>query len=70
MQQKINKWYDSPNVSKHGASLKFDLPMDDTSSIDLRFLKDFIFRSIQCLAECEKWEKLCTVALKFNALTK
>jgi hypothetical protein len=70
MQQKINKWFDSPNVSKLGANLKFDTPMDDISSLDLRFLKDFIFRTIQCLAECEKWEKLCSIALKFNALTK
>jgi hypothetical protein len=70
MQHKINKWYDSANVGKMGANLKFDVPMDDLSSIDLRFMKDFVFRTVQCLAECEKWEKMCSIGMKFNALTR
>lgn len=69
MQQKINKWFESPSVGKIGASLHFDVPMDDITSIDLRFVKEFVFRTIQCLAECQKWEKLCTIGLKFNSLT-
>ena len=66
---RINKWYDSPNVNRFGANLKFDIPLDDSTSIDLRFVKDFIFRSIQCLCSFEKWEKLTSVGLKFNAMT-
>ncbi|CAF0895749.1 unnamed protein product [Brachionus calyciflorus] len=66
---KINRWFDSDSVGKSGASLGFDTPLDDINSIDLRFLKEFIFRSIQCLSSCEKWEKCSTIALKFNAMT-
>lgn len=69
VQNRVNKWYDSQNVGKFAASLKFDVPLDDSTSIDLRFVKDFIFRSIQCLCAYEKWEKLTSVAMKFNAMT-
>ena len=44
--------------------------MDDITSIDLRFVKDFVFRTVQCLASFEKWEKLLSVSLKFNAMTR
>ncbi len=57
-------------IGKAGGGLKFDIPMDDTTSIDLRFVKDFIFRSVQCLATFEKWEKLLSIAMKFNAMTR
>ncbi|RNA01418.1 cilia- and flagella-associated 54-like [Brachionus plicatilis] len=69
IQNKINKWYDSNSVGKCGSGLGFDLPLDDINSIDLRFVKDFVFRSVQCLSSCEKWEKCASIALKFNAIT-
>ena len=69
LQNRINKWYESANVGRAGGGLKFDIPFDDITSVDLRFVKDFIFRSIQCLAHFEKHEKLLSVALKFNAIT-
>lgn len=69
MKDRINKWYDSININKTGAGLRFDLPLDDNTTIDLRFVKEFIFRSIQCLSSFEKWEKLLSIALKFNAMT-
>ncbi len=65
----VNKWYDAASIGRTGGGLRFDLPLDDVTSIDLRFVKDFIFRSVQCLAQFEKNEKLLSVALKFNALT-
>ena len=49
--------------------MKFDSPQDDFSSIDLRFVKDFIFRSIHCLCANQKWEKCASIAIRFNALT-
>ena len=70
MQNRLNKWYDSVNIGKTGASLKFDMPLDENSSIDLRFLKDFVFRAIHCLAATERWEKLVSLALRFNAMTR
>lgn len=68
-QRRLNKWYDSQTIGKGGASLHTETPMDDISSIDLRFLKEFIFRTVQCLYSNEKWEKLGSTILKFNALT-
>ena len=64
----VNKWF--TNASRFSASLQFDAPLDDATSVDRRFLKDFIFRSIQCMLAFEKWEKLLSIALKFNAITK
>lgn len=67
---RINKWYDSAKIGKAGGGLKFEIPLDDITSIDLRFIKDFIFRAVQCLAHFEKSEKLLSISLKFNAMTK
>ena len=64
----LHKWF--TNASRFSASLQFDAPLDDATSVDRRFLKDFIFRSIQCMLAFEKWEKLLSIALKFNAITK
>ena len=58
---KLNRWYDSPHIAKSGASLKYDAPLDDMSTIDLRFVKKFIFRAIQCMCMLEKWEKLASI---------
>ena len=68
--RKLNKWFDSQDVGRGGAGLKMDIPMDDVSSIDLRFVKEFIFRSVECLYANEKWEKLASIIFKFNALTR
>lgn len=70
IQNKINKWYDSDTIGKSGSSLKFDVPLDDISSLDLRFIKEFIFRAVHCLASLEKWEKTAYIAMKFNAMTR
>jgi hypothetical protein len=66
----LNKWFTSAHIGKTGGALKFDIALDNITSIDLRFVKDFIFRSLQCLAHFDKSEKLLSVALKFNAMTK
>lgn len=66
----VNKWYNSPSVGKSGAGLKFDRPLDDISAIDRRFVKDFVFRSVQCLSATEKWEKMLYIAMRFNAMTR
>ena len=66
----LNNWYTSAGVYRGGANLKFNDALDDCSSIDLRFVKDFVFRTLQCLASFDKSEKLLSVAMKFNVLTK
>ncbi len=65
----VNRWYDAASIGQTGGGLKFDVPLDDVTSVDLRFVKDFVFRSVQCLAQFEKNEKLLSVAMKFNAFT-
>jgi len=64
-----NRWYTDAFVTRAGCSLGQAKAIDDSSSIDKRFVKDFVFRSLQCLAACDKWEKLLSVAIKFNILT-
>ena len=70
MQNKINKWYDSNNIGRIGGGLKLDVPLDDITSVDLRFVREFIYRSIQCLSTFEKWEKLLSIGLKYNVMTR
>lgn len=66
----FNKWYTGDGPIKGGAGLKFKDSLDDCTSIDLRFVKDFVFRTLQCLASFNKFEKLLSIAMKFNVLTK
>lgn len=70
LKSSFNKWYTSDGAFKGGASLKFKDNLDDCTSIDLRFVKDFVFRALQCLTSLNKFEKLLSVAMKFNVLTK
>lgn len=66
----LNKWFTDPQIRRAAASLKHNQPIDNASSIDLRFFKDFIFRSLQCFATLDKWEKLLSIAMKFNMMTR
>ena len=65
-----NKWFDKNYINKGGASLKHDIALDDITSIDLRFLKDFVFRTLQALISMNRYEKVLNVALKFNVMTR
>ncbi len=64
-----NKWFTDTFVTRAECSLKHVTAVDDCSIIDKRLVKDIVFRSLQCLAACEKSEKLLSIAIKFNILT-
>ena len=55
---------------KGGASLKFDNPLDDTSVVDIRWVKRLVQRVMEILYYEKRWEKLVDIALRFSALSK
>jgi hypothetical protein len=67
---KLNQWFTNIESSWSGTTFNFEQPQDRTSLIDLRFLRNFILRSLHALYVAAKWEKLGTIAIKFNALSE
>ncbi|CAF0806977.1 unnamed protein product [Adineta steineri] len=66
---KLNQWFTNIECSWTGTTFNFEQPQDRTVLIDLRFIKLFILRSLHALYVAAKWEKLGTIAMKFNALS-
>ncbi len=67
---KFNQWFTNIECSWTGTTLNFQQPQDRTLFIDLRFIRKFILRSLHALYTSAKWEKLGTIAIKFNALSE
>jgi hypothetical protein len=67
---KLNQWFSNIECSWSGTTFNFEQPQDRTLFIDLRFVKNFILRSLHALYVSAKWEKLGTIAIKFNALSE
>lgn len=63
-------WIGGPEDERGGASLRFDAMLDETSSLDLRWLRRFQLRTLEILFHQEKFERLVHLALRFNAVTK
>ena len=53
-----------------GASLLFEIPLDNTNVTDARWLKRFIMYAVEMLFYEQKWERTVSVILRFNALTR
>jgi len=53
-----------------GASLLFEIPLDNTNVADARWLKRFILYTVEMLFYEQKWERTVSVILRFNALTR
>lgn len=53
-----------------GASLMFEVPLDNTNAADSRWLKRFIMYTIEMLFYEGKWERTVHIILRFNALTR
>ena len=69
-QSDVRSWMDDISNEKGGASLKFESPLDDVSSTDVRWARRLIMRIIELLYYENRWERLVDVALRFNALTE
>ena len=67
---KLNQWFTNVECSWSGTTFNFEQPQDRTTLIDLRFIKKFILRTLDALYVAAKWEKLGTIAIKFNALSE
>ncbi|KAI0218021.1 hypothetical protein LSAT2_030236 [Lamellibrachia satsuma] len=52
-----------------GATLKFESPLDDITTVDLRLLRRIVLRSIELLHYANKWERLVDIAYRFTAIT-
>ncbi|PFX16137.1 Uncharacterized protein C12orf55-like [Stylophora pistillata] len=53
-----------------GASLLFEIPLDNTNVADTRWLKRFILYTVEMLFYERKWERTISIILRFNALTR
>ena len=53
-----------------GASLLFEIPLDNTNVVDARWLKRYILYTVEMLFYEQKWERTVSVILRFNALTR
>ncbi|KAM9230051.1 cilia- and flagella-associated protein 54 [Dugong dugon] len=52
-----------------GSSLTFEHPLDDVNVVDLKWIHDFVLKSLEVLYQVEKWETLVSLAIKFNAVS-
>ncbi|XP_068951170.1 cilia- and flagella-associated protein 54 [Petaurus breviceps papuanus] len=52
-----------------GFNLTFEDPFDDMNLVDLKYISDFIFKTLEILYRVGKWETLAHIALQFNEIT-
>ncbi|GAB1295495.1 Cilia- and flagella-associated protein 54 [Apodemus speciosus] len=52
-----------------GSSLIFEHPLDDVNVVDLRWIHDFVLKSLEVLYQVEKWETLVSLAIQFNIIS-
>lgn len=65
----FESWFGSIKAEKGGAGLKFDVPLDDLSTVDARWVRRLVLRCLEMLYYQNKWEKLVDIALRFIALS-
>nr|XP_020143495.1 cilia- and flagella-associated protein 54 isoform X2 [Microcebus murinus] len=52
-----------------GSSLTFEHPLDDVNLVDLKWIHDFVLKSLEVLYQVEKWETLVSLAIQFNSIS-
>lgn len=52
-----------------GSSLTFEHPLDDVNLVDLKWICDFVLKSLEVLYQVEKWETLVSLAIQFNIVS-
>ncbi|KAM4838472.1 cilia- and flagella-associated protein 54 [Urocitellus parryii] len=52
-----------------GSSLSFEHPLDDVNVVDLKWIHDFVLKSLEVLYQVEKWETLVSLAIQFNIIS-
>ena len=66
----FESWMGSIRDERGGSSLRFELPLDDLSTVDTRWVRRLVLRCLEMLYYQERWEKLVDIALRFSALSK
>ncbi|XP_078786741.1 cilia- and flagella-associated protein 54 isoform X3 [Oryzias latipes] len=52
------------------SSVHFSAPLDDSTEVDLRWVRTLVLHTLERLHGCEKWESLAHFALLFNSYTQ
>ncbi|EFB14522.1 hypothetical protein PANDA_017676, partial [Ailuropoda melanoleuca] len=52
-----------------GSSLDFEHTLDDVNVVDLKWIHNFVLKSLELLYQVEKWETLVSLAIQFNAIS-
>ncbi|XP_016077281.1 PREDICTED: cilia- and flagella-associated protein 54 [Miniopterus natalensis] len=52
-----------------GSSLTFEHPLDNVNVVDLKWIHDFVLKSLELLYQVEKWETLVSLAIQFNIIS-
>lgn len=53
-----------------GSSLTFEHPFDNVNMVDLKWIHDFVLKSLELLYQVEKWETLVALAIQFNIISQ
>ncbi|XP_027823439.1 cilia- and flagella-associated protein 54 isoform X6 [Ovis aries] len=61
--------YGNIKNDKGGSSLTFEHPLDDVNVVDLKWIHDFVLKSLELVYQVEKWETLVSLAIQFNAVS-
>ncbi|EPY78888.1 hypothetical protein CB1_000994012 [Camelus ferus] len=61
--------YGNIKYDNGGSSLTFEHPLDDVNVVDLKWIHDFVLKSLELLYQVEKWETLVSLAIQFNTIS-
>ncbi|KAM9348845.1 cilia- and flagella-associated protein 54 [Symphorus nematophorus] len=73
MLNRLGLWslYDSDSTEEElESSLHFSAALDDSTQVDLRWVRTLVLHTLQCLHDLGKWESLAHFALVFNSYTR
>ncbi|RVE63832.1 hypothetical protein OJAV_G00140120 [Oryzias javanicus] len=73
MLNKLELWslYDRDLTEEELESrVHFSAPLDDSTQVDLRWVRSLVLHTLERLHGCEKWESLAHFALLFNSYTR
>nr|XP_045008189.1 cilia- and flagella-associated protein 54 [Jaculus jaculus] len=65
----ISSCYGNIKHDNGGSSLTFEHPLDDINVVDLKWIHDFVLKSLEVLYQVEKWESLVSLAIQFNIIS-
>jgi hypothetical protein len=55
---------------KGGSSLRFEIPLDDSTMLDMRWVKRLVLYAAEMMFYEGKWERVVDIILRFNAVTR